>query len=265
VTIPYGVKVPQEIPERIPAAGGALRIVYAGRLVQEQKRVLDLPRIFNALMERGVPAELAIVGSGADEAALRDACGRWTGAGRVRFLGTLPNQEVLQVFGQSDVLVLTSEFEGLPVSLLEAMAHGCVPVVTDIPSGIPELVRNGETGYRVPVGDIAGFADCLASLQSGAAKRSALSAASHAAIRAGGFSVEDMVTAYLNLFERVLVEAEVGEFQRPRGHILPPPNSPWLTWGGRSGLAAGLSAARTWLGRGGRRLVSHPTTELIGQ
>jgi glycosyltransferase involved in cell wall biosynthesis len=246
VTIPYGVKVPEVLTERIPAAGGVLRIVYAGRLVQEQKRVLDLPRIFNALMEREVPAELTIIGSGADEAALKDACGRWIGAGpetsHVRFLGTLPNQEVLQVFDQSDVLLLTSEFEGLPVSLLEAMAHGCVPVVTDVPSGIPELVRNGETGYRVSVGDTAGFADCLANLQSDALKRQDLSAASHAAIRSGGFRVEDMVAAYLNLFERVLVEAEVGEFQRPRGHTLPPPNSPWLTWGRRSRR---LSFART--------------------
>jgi glycosyltransferase involved in cell wall biosynthesis len=275
VTIPYGVKVPEALPECIPTAGGALRIVYAGRLVQEQKRVLDLPLIFNALMERGVPAELTIVGSGADEAALKDACGRWAGAGRVRFLGTLPNQQVLQVFEQSDVLLLTSEFEGLPVSLLEAMAHGCVPVVTDIPSGIPELVRSGETGYRVRVGDIAGFADCLANLQSSPAKRRELSAASYTAIRAGGFSVENMVAAYLNLFERVLVEAEVGEFQRPRGHILPPPNSPWLTWGRRSELGTRLAAARNWLGQrggrlalryaSGRRMASRSRTESIRQ
>jgi glycosyltransferase involved in cell wall biosynthesis len=253
VTIPYGVQVPASLIEKEPAPGGSLRIVYAGRLTQEQKRVRDLPLIFGALMERGVAAELTIVGGGAEEGNLKAACSRWIADGRVRFLGTLPNREVLHVFEQSDVLLLTSEFEGLPVSLLEAMAHGCVPVVTDIPSGIPELVRNGETGYRIGVGDIAGFADCLANLQAGAAKRHALSAASYQAIRAGGFSTEDMVASYLSLFERVLVEAELGEFQRPKGKILPPPNSPWLTnrrqfWPGAGMVRRAAVAARNRMG-----------------
>lgn len=220
VIIPYGVKVPESPPDRSRATAGPLRIVYAGRLVQEQKRVLDLPLIFNALMERGVAATLTIVGGGLEEVRLKAACSRWTATGQVRFLGTLSNEEVLRAFAQSDVLLMTSEFEGLPVSLLEAMAHGCVPVVTDIRSGIPEIVRNGETGYRVAVGDIAGFAECLAKLESDPATRQALSTASYTAMRAG-FSVQKMVASYLNLFERVLVEAELGEFRRPRGGILP--------------------------------------------
>ena len=229
VTIPYGVHVPKSFCERERVPGCPLRIVYAGRLVQEQKRVRDLPRIFGALMDRGIPAELTIVGGGAEEGILRVACSRWIATGQVRFLGTLPNEEVLQVFAARDVLLLTSEFEGLPVSLLEAMAHGCVPVVTDIQSGIPELVRNGETGYRIAVGDVGGFAECLANLQADGATRHALSVASYEAIRSGGFSTEDMVASYLSLFERVLVEAELGEFERPRGEILPPPNSPCPT------------------------------------
>jgi glycosyltransferase involved in cell wall biosynthesis len=245
VTIPYGVHAPSSWRERCSAPGCALRIVYAGRLAQEQKRVRDLPLIFGALMERGIPAELTIIGGGVEEGALKAACGRWIASGQVRFPGTLPNKEILKVFEQSDVLLLTSEFEGLPVSLLEAMAHGCVPVVSDIPSGIPELVRNGETGYRIGVGDIAGFADCLANLEGNAALRRALSAASYAAIRAGGFTTEDMVAAYLNLFERVLVEAELGEFVRPKGEILPPPNSPWLAKPGLVRRAA--AAARSHL------------------
>jgi glycosyltransferase involved in cell wall biosynthesis len=229
VVIPYGVEIPQSLPQRQSGPNSALRIVYAGRLVQQQKRIRDLPPIFSALVDRGVPAELTIIGSGEEEAALKAACSPWIGTGQVRFLGTLSNREVLGVFDQSDVLLLTSEFEGLPVSLLEAMAHGCVPVVTDIDSGIPEVVRRGETGFRVPLGDIGAFADCLGRLQSDPELRQSLSAASYNAVRTGGYSVEDMAVAYLSLFERVLVEAELREFQRPRGSILPPPNSPYLT------------------------------------
>jgi glycosyltransferase involved in cell wall biosynthesis len=256
VVIPYGVEIPQSLPQHHPGPNGSLRIVYAGRLVQQQKRILDLPRIFSTLVDRGVPAELTIIGSGEEEAALKAACSPWIGTGQVRFLGTLSNREVLRVFEQSDVLVLTSEFEGLPVSLLEAMAHGCVPVVTNIDSGIPEVVRQGETGYRLPIGDIGAFADCLGRLQADPAVRRYLSAASYNAVRTGGYSVEDMAVAYLSLFERVLVEAELLEFQRPRGGILPPPNSPYLRghWQHRSGaelLCEAVASARCRLaGRG---------------
>jgi glycosyltransferase involved in cell wall biosynthesis len=162
------------------------------------------------------------------EAELRRACAGWIGSGQVRFRGILPNRDVLDVYAQSDVLLLTSEFEGLPVCLLEAMGQGCVPVVTDIPSGIPEVVHQGKTGYRIALGDTASFADCLARLHSEPALRQRLSAASHAMVR-NGYSTEDMVAAYMHLFDRVLVEAEAGEFVRPRGKVLPPPNSPYLT------------------------------------
>jgi hypothetical protein len=72
------------------------------------------------------------------------------------------------------------------------------------------------------MGDIQGFAGCLAKLQADSSLRRALSTASHDAVR-NGYSTEDMIVAYLSLFEQVLVEAEVGEFQRPPGEILPPP------------------------------------------
>jgi glycosyltransferase involved in cell wall biosynthesis len=240
VVIPYGVEIPRSLPQRQPGPNGSLRIVYAGRLVQRQKRVLDLPKIFSALVDRGVPAELTVIGGGEEEAALKAACSGWIGTGQVRFMGTLSNREVLRVFEQSDILILTSEFEGLPVSLLEAMAHGCVPVVTDIESGIPEVVRQGETGYRLPLGDIRAFAECLERLQADSALLRSLSVASYNAVRTGGYSVEDMAVAYISLFERVLVEAELLEFQRPRGGILPPPNSPSLTGYWQPRLGEGL-------------------------
>lgn len=142
----------------------------------------------------------------------------------MRFLGTLPNARVLEIFEQSDVFILTSDYEGLPLSLLEAMGRGCVPVVTDIRSGIPELVRDGVNGYRVPVGDIQAFAERLSSLQRQPALRRQLASQAHQTIRTEGYDVERMVERYLMLFERVLREAETGVYRRPRGKILPPPS-----------------------------------------
>jgi glycosyltransferase involved in cell wall biosynthesis len=251
VTIPYGVESPASPPLRPPDPHSPLRIVYAGRLVQEQKRVLEIPKIFGALLSRGTPAQLTFIGAGQDERTLRQACEPWIRAGHVSFLGALPNAEVRRKFAESDVLLLTSEFEGLPVSLLEAMSEGCVPVVTDIPSGIPEVIRNGDTGYRVALGDIDGFAERLSKLHADPGLRQRLATNCWQAVRTR-YSQHNMVSAYLGLFERVLVEAEVGEFQRPCAEILPPPGA-WLTrrprgLPGAGLLRFGLSAARQQVG-----------------
>ncbi len=70
--ISYGVPCPPELPVR-EAADGPLRIVYSGRFYEPQKRVSDLARIALALARRGVPADWTLIGSGADEPALRAA------------------------------------------------------------------------------------------------------------------------------------------------------------------------------------------------
>ncbi len=225
--IPYGVDAPTSLPERPARRGEPLRIVYAGRLVQRQKRVLDLPAIMAALAARNVPAEWTIIGTGSEEAALREACASLAGRVDVTFAGTLPNPHVWRAFAQSDALVLTSEYEGLPISLLEGMAQGCVPVVTDIRSGIPELVEDGITGYRVPPGDTDGFAVRLASLQHDPGARLRMAEAAHRTILAKGYRTEDMISRYVALFERVMAEAQSGAYRRPRGRM---PRPPELTW-----------------------------------
>jgi glycosyltransferase involved in cell wall biosynthesis len=229
-TIPYGVALPEAIPPRPHAALAPLRIVFAGRLEQAQKRILDLPRILERLEARGVPFEATIVGDGQSREELVRACERLIGRGSVRLTGTLPNQEVLGVFDQSDVFLLASAFEGLPVSLLEAMSRGCVPVVADVRSGIPDLVEDGVNGFRVPVADIDAFADKLALLQGQPERRRNLSLQAFRDVRERGYGSELMVERYEALFERVLARSRRGEFRRPRGRILHPAHLADVTW-----------------------------------
>jgi colanic acid/amylovoran biosynthesis glycosyltransferase len=86
---------------------------------------------------------------------------------RVRFHGSLTEPEVAKKLGEADVFVLPSiversgDTEGIPVALMEAMAAG-VPVITSRLTGIPELVRDGETGLLVEPGDLADLAGKLA-------------------------------------------------------------------------------------------------------
>ena len=90
-------------------------------------------------------------------------------AERVRLLGPLPWEEVRARLGRAGVFALPSirlpsgRMEGIPVALMEAMASG-VPVVSTRLSGVPELVRDGETGLLVEPGDPAGLARAMATL-----------------------------------------------------------------------------------------------------
>jgi glycosyltransferase involved in cell wall biosynthesis len=166
--IPYGVQPARasEVSGRWEAVGrsGLLRLGYVGRLEHSQKRIRDLPLVLSALASRGVPFEMEVIGDGEEAGWLRREV---TGAGlasRVRFPGWLAPGEVRQRLLTLDVLLLLSAEEGLPLALLEAMGHAVVPVVTRIASGHTEVVRDGENGYLVAVGDVNGFADRLQSL-----------------------------------------------------------------------------------------------------
>ncbi len=169
--LPYGVPIPDTV--RTPA-DGPLRLLYAGRLEHGQKGVFDLPIVDAVLRDRGVPVTWTIAGDGPDGAALR---ARWSSP-QVRWLGTLSNAEVIALGTTHDVFVLPTRYEGFPVALVEAMASGLVPVVNDIPSGVPEIVEAGVSGFRPAVGDIRAFANAIGTL---AADRTRLEAMSRAA------------------------------------------------------------------------------------
>jgi len=150
--VPYGVAIPSA--HRTAAAmTGPLRLLYVGRL-SRGKGVFDLPQIDAELQRRGCQVKWTVQGVGPDEQALR---AEWRQNPHVRWTGWQPMPAVLQLYRDHDVLVMPSRSEGLPVALLEAGAAGVVPVVSNLPSGIPEVVEPGVTGFRPETGDIDGF------------------------------------------------------------------------------------------------------------
>ena len=202
---------------------GELRVVYAGRLVQYQKRVLDLPRIVAAVERRGVPIRLSIVGDGSDRAGLINASRAWIASGAIRLRGTVTLDDMPALYADHDVFLLASEFEGMPLTLLEAMSAGCVPIVTDIPSGVPEVVTDGVNGFRVPVGDVRSFAERLVSLHHDRSMLATMQRAAHAAVRDLGFTADDMCDRYADLFDQLSRGPLAAGWQRPAGPPLPPP------------------------------------------
>ncbi len=146
----------------------------------------------------GFRFEAILVGDGPLRASLEKMASD-IGLGRgIRFLGKLKNDKIADILGITDIFVLASEREGLPASLLEAMASGC-PVVATAVGGIPEVILDGLTGFLVPRRNPRALADKLAQLLSDADLCASMSAQSrkHVAAR---FTVERMAEGYEDLY-----------------------------------------------------------------
>ena len=82
---------------------------------------------------------------------------------RVHFLGSVFGEKKRRLWLDSDLFVFPSHTEGLPYSLLEAMAAGCVPLTTPV-AAIPDVMRDREHGVFVPVNDAMALAEAVAGL-----------------------------------------------------------------------------------------------------
>ncbi len=217
--LPYGLPEP---PRRRAPEPGPLRLLFAGRYEHGQKGVLDLPLIDHALAERGVDVSWTMIGAGPDETKLRDT---WRSP-RVTFLGRKSSVEVVDIASRHDVFVLPTRYEGLPVALLEAMSVGLVPVVSNVESGVAEILSDGRTAILPPVGDIGAFSDAIAALDR---NRSLLESIGEAAWRyvATHHDAHARTDAYQALLARYR------ELRRPRpAHVVLPYRTrldrPWL-------------------------------------
>ena len=157
-SLPYGVPIPEALPAR--DFERPLRILYLGRLYREQKRVQIFPTILDQLRASGIPFHWTIAGDGDEKARLEETMRNTVADQTVLFPGPIPYSNILPLLLAHDVFLLASDYEGLPLSLLEAMGCGLVPVVSDLPSGISEAV-NEATGKRVPPANISGYADAI--------------------------------------------------------------------------------------------------------
>lgn len=158
------------------------RLLYTGRLAAA-KGLPILLQSLAGLKEKHPDLVLTIVGDGADRASL-EAMTLDLGITRhVKFVGYKSQAEVRQLMQQTDVFVLPSFAEGVPVSLMEAMAAG-VPVVTTQIAGVSELVENDASGYLVPAGDAIALADRIHALLHDPDRRAAFGRVGRAKIEA---------------------------------------------------------------------------------
>jgi glycosyltransferase involved in cell wall biosynthesis len=186
------------------------RLIAVGRL-KAPKDFLTLIRAFAALPEGSF--EALIVGDGPDRGAVEDEIRRLRLEERVRLVGE--RSDVPALLADSDLFVLSSRSEGLPVSVLEAMAAE-LPVVASRVGGLAELVVDGETGILVPPGDIPALSAALGDLVNDRELRRKLGAAGRARAEAH-FDLDAFRRAHVELYEQQLALA---------GAVVEPPVEP---------------------------------------
>jgi len=199
IVIPNGVDTGRFHPPPEPRPpDGVVRIGCVARL-SEEKRHRDLLHAAALLHRDRVPLEILLVGDGPLRAALERTTRELGLTGCVTFLGA--RNDVPELLRSFDAFVLPSRSEGLPLTVLEAMATGLPVVATDV-GGVSEAVRDGETGLLVPPGEIRALADALRRVASDAAFRRRAGGSARA-LAVSRYGLPEMIAAHRALYRRL--------------------------------------------------------------
>ena len=252
-TVIYNSSIWQsEIVAKRPPRAKKLRLIYTGRLVEYQKRILDFIDLARSLDRLGVPYQLTLIGEFSGRENAREIFEARAKAhladGRIRLPGRMTRGAVMEHLTRHDVFLLLSDFEGLPLSLVEAMAAGCVPVVSEMESGIPEVISSGSNGFVVSGRDYKKWAALLAGLWKDRKRLSACSQQARQTVRER-LTVEHVGGQFDRLFKSIAAEICSDGYTRPpslhwgrnrshTGDVLPPqsiytPPMLWQTFGSR--------------------------------
>jgi glycosyltransferase involved in cell wall biosynthesis len=203
VVLPNPVRVPAEIPDR--SGRDTVQFLHLGRL-GERKGAYDLVNAFAGLPE-GLRnrARLVMAGDGDVDGVrkLAEPLGS-----QVEVHSWINSHERDLLLERSDMFALPSRAEGVPMALLEAMAHG-LPAITSPVGGIPDVFRNGVDGALVTPGDVEQIRAAMVKYLSDDAAR--LAAGRAARERARAFDVHVYARRLADIYQRIAPVAEIRE------------------------------------------------------
>jgi glycosyltransferase involved in cell wall biosynthesis len=175
----------------------AILFTCVGRL-EPQKNPLLLVEAFAALNDPRT--HLVMLGEGSLREQVAAYIQQHELGRRVHLLGK--RSEVAECLAASDVFVLSSNWEGNPLAVMEAMAAG-LPVIGTAVGGVPELVESGRQGILVPPGDCLAFANAMRTLLNDPHKRASMANAARA-LATAAFKVERMAQGYASVYQAAL-------------------------------------------------------------
>ncbi|MCK0123654.1 glycosyltransferase [Gelidibacter sp. F2691] len=128
--------------------GDSLKVIYAGRIVVEQKQIILLTQAFLTSSKRLPHIDFNIYGDGSYQQQVIELIKK-NAPSRVYYKGSVEPSEILNTMVRHNVFTLMSDYEGMPIALMEAMACGLVPVCLFEESGINEIIEDGINGFIV--------------------------------------------------------------------------------------------------------------------
>jgi glycosyltransferase involved in cell wall biosynthesis len=186
-----------------------IRILSIGSLVPK-KGFSYLIEACHVLKIKGINFTCTIIGGGPAERTIRDQIKKYNLSQHVRLMGIKPHNEIVSYYYEHDLFVLASvespsgDKDGIPVVLMEAGAAGLPLISTEI-SGIPELVRHGETGLLVAPADVVSLANAIIDLAANPTTREALGQNARELVEAD-FNLEHNVNSLAELFHNIYEE-----------------------------------------------------------
>ncbi|HXT10154.1 MAG TPA: glycosyltransferase family 4 protein [Candidatus Angelobacter sp.] len=214
--VTHGIPLVSGSRPRDPNPDRPLKLIFFGRL-EPGKGTRVFPLILRELQKRNIPFQWTIHGQGSDESYLRETLKKEIEAGQVVMSSQVPREKLFAIVRQHDVFIMASDIEGGPLTLLEAMSAGLVPVCNNIPSLAQEVVKP-ENGFLIPR-DPARYAECLAILHQDRALLEKMSAAAKEIITAN-FTLEAMARRYLDFIHSLTLPENAKPWPR---HMDPKP------------------------------------------
>jgi glycosyltransferase involved in cell wall biosynthesis len=194
-------------------AEGGLRIAYVGQFIEEGKQVSLLAHAFCEAVKAVPGVSATLYGDGPARDAVDQILATEGKGLPVKAVHGLNDAAIQSELLHTDAIVLLSDFEGLPFSLMQAMGCGCVPVCLRIRNGIPELVIDGVTGILVSDrGD--SFVAAIRRLREDDLMWRRLSDNARLHIEKG-YSEEAAVTAWVNLLAELAEESHPSRIKVP--------------------------------------------------
>lgn len=137
-------------------------VLVVSRMQEDQKRIYAVLKIWSLLYKDIPNWQLYIVGDGPDLPIYKRIARKMD---RVRFEGHSNN--VQDYYKRSKIFMMTSIWEGLPMTLIEAMHYGCVPIAFDSFAALHDVIADGQTGYIIDNNDLKDFVSKLKALTNG--------------------------------------------------------------------------------------------------
>lgn len=158
--IPNSINLP-DLSHPEVEKGHTVQLTFLG-LIGERKGIFDLLIVLKRLVGHGYYVELKIGGNGDVHRLLKEIKSLGI-TNKVRYLGWISEKDRDRLLRKTDIFILPSYGEGMPMSILEAMSYG-IPVISTYVGGISELVSNGQMGFLIEPGDLGALYERITEL-----------------------------------------------------------------------------------------------------